>query len=170
MSTAVKFLIALLLGAVVGAVAGAFAFLGPALVDIGLFLVWGYVAFFLGPLVALIFWCLATLLFYRMLARDSPAPFVYTAVSLVPVLVFWPAIKPWVIAGPDSKQWIEDVRLDDGSVVVVQRVAPTRGRDGIERENFVTFTGELAQLPVLLSFGDATLADEAAALVEEFSR
>jgi len=85
MSRLTRGLVALLLGGGVGAVAGAAAFAWPMLIgQPEFFLAWGWVAFFVGPAVAVAVWTVATTSFYAMLARRSVAPWVITGISLLP--------------------------------------------------------------------------------------
>ena len=123
-------------------------FLGPALSDLEVFLVWGYVAFFVGPLAGSpIVWALITPLFYWMLTKRSFAPWI-TAVSFVPVFVWWPSIRPW-LPRQTHQHWTEDVRLADGSVVVVARSARVELAGGHQLDTSMNFSAELADLPEL---------------------
>ena len=142
-----RVLLALCLGAVVAAVAGALAFLGPALVDPNAFLAWGWVAFFVGPAVAAVVWALATAAFNSMMARGrSVAPWIVTGLSLLPAIGVWQAKHEW-LTGVATRQWTEDVRLADGSVVIVERHTRTEQSHVIKLDASMKFTGELAQLP-----------------------
>jgi hypothetical protein len=145
MSKVARALIALFLGAVVALVAGAFAFLGPALVDPSAFLAWGWVAFFVGPAVAAVAWALATAAFNSMMARGrSVAPWVITGLSLLPAIAVWQGKHEW-LTGVATRQWTEDVLLEDGSVVSVER--HTRTEQSQKLDASMKFAGELAQLP-----------------------
>ena len=140
--------IAVLLGAVVAAVAGAVAFGWPFLTEPGLFLIWGYVAFFVGPAVAVAVWTVSTLTFYSMLARGDPGPWVITGFALLLVIGVW-LWKGEQLTGVANRQWTEDVMLEDGSVVIVERSARIEHSHIVELDTSMKFTAGLAHLPEL---------------------
>lgn len=148
MSGLTRGLIALLLGGVVAAVAGALAFLGPALIDPQWILLWGWVAFFVGPAVAVGVWALVTPAFASMLARGSVAPWVITGVALLPAIGVWLSMGEW-LTGVVTRRWTEDVQLADGSVVTVERSVRIERSHSVELDASMKFTAELAYLPEL---------------------
>jgi hypothetical protein len=149
MSRLITGLIALLLGGVVAAVTGAAAFLWPSLIgEPDLFLAWGWVAFFVSPLVALAVWTVTTPLFYSMLVRRSAAPWVTAGLSLLLVVGVWLSIGEQ-LTGIVNRRWTEDVRLADGSVVVVERSARIEHSHIVELDASMKFTGKLAFLAEL---------------------
>ena len=142
-------MIALFLGGVVAAVAGAAALLWPWLIgEPDFFLAWGWVAFWVSPLVALAVWIVTTTLFYSMLVRRSATPWITAGLSLLLVAGVWLSIGEQ-LTGIVNRRWTEDVRLADGSMVVVERSARIEHSHIVELDASMKFTGALAHLPEL---------------------
>jgi hypothetical protein len=141
-------LLAALLAGIVAAVAGAVAFGWPFLTDPSLFLAWGWVAFFVGPAVALAVWAATTPAFYSMLTRGSATPWVVAGMALLPVIGVW-LWKGEELSGVANRRWTEEVLLADGSVVLVERSARIKHSHIVELDTSMKFTAELAHLPEL---------------------
>jgi hypothetical protein len=151
MSRVSRCLTALLLAAIVAAVSGALAFGWPFLIYPEFFLLWGWVAFFVGPAVALAVWAVATSAFYSMLARGSATPWVVAGISLLSVIGFW-FWKGEELIGVADGRWTEEVVLTDGSVVTVERSARIARTHIVELDASLKFTAELAHLPELRTY------------------
>ena len=99
------------------------------------------------PAVAAVAWAIATAAFYSMMARGrSVAPWIVTGLSLLPAIGVWQAKHEW-LTGVATRQWTEDVRLADGSLVIVERHTRIEQSHTIELDASMKFTGQLAQLP-----------------------
>ena len=146
MSKVTRALLATLLGAIVGAVAGAFAILGPVLIEPSFMLIWGWVMFFVGPAVGATVWVVATRSFNAGLAKGSVAPWVVTGLSLLPVIGVWLSVGE-ELTGVATRRWTEDVRLADGSEVIVERYTRTEYSGIRKLDASVKFTAELGYLP-----------------------
>lgn len=93
-----RLLIAAAFGLAVALFAGVAAFFGPALADPQAFLAWGWVAFFVGPSVALVMLPLAGLLFYRFLVARRPGRIKAHAWRLVEgIVAFSVGTLSWIV-------------------------------------------------------------------------